>query len=190
MGLEIEAKMKVDDLDEVRQRLETAGAIPAGEHLETNVFFDTPARALVHADKGLRIRANRDVKSNRTEHIVTFKGARQPGPLKTRQEIEFIVSDPAAAAQVFQELGYALIISFQKHRRSWLLLGCKVELDELPHLGTFVEIEGPNDRKVLHARKALGLEDQPIVTTSYAALLANYLDEHKISSRIVEFPSR
>jgi adenylate cyclase class 2 len=178
MSLEIEAKMKVDDLDEVIPRLQSAGAVYVGEHQETNTFFDTPDGRLREADKGLRIRANMDTRTKQTEHIVTFKGPRQPGAVKTRLEIEFTVSDPAAATQTFEQLGFPVCITFQKRRRSWRLLQCKIELDELPNLGTFVEIEGPSEKQVLKARKALGLDDQPIITTSYAAMMSAFLEAH------------
>jgi adenylate cyclase, class 2 len=187
MPLEIEAKMKVDDLNEMRLRLQSARAQPAGLHLEINTFFDTPDESLRRADKGLRLRENRDAEKKTTDYIVTFKGPRQPGQLKTRPETEFTVDDPATAAEVFDSLGYKKLLSFQKRRESWLLLGCKVELDELPYLGSFVEIEGPTPAKVMHVRKVLQLADQPIVTTSYASLLVNYLSEHKIKTSVVEF---
>lgn len=188
MGMEIEAKMKVDDTESVRLRLEASGAVPAGEHLEVNTFFDTTAGSLRVADKGLRLRENKDVKTGKTVYIVTYKGPRQPGPLKTREEIEITVDDPHAATAMFQALGYALVLSFQKRRRSWQLLGCKVELDELPYLGTFVEVEGPSADKVMHVRDTLGLADQPIVKTGYISLLITHLEEHKIQTKSVEFP--
>ena len=51
MPVEIEAKMKVDDLSVVRERLKQAGAEHDGAVLETNVFFDTDDRSLLAADK-------------------------------------------------------------------------------------------------------------------------------------------
>jgi adenylate cyclase, class 2 len=172
MGIEIEAKMKVADLEAVRQRLETLGAKPAGEHFEINTFFDTPANALRAADKGFRIRANRDASSGKTEHIVTFKGPRQAGELKSREEIEFTVDDSDAAIQVFAELGYRVSIRFEKRRRSWRFMDCKVELDELPDLGAFVEIEGPSHDAVIAARKVLGLAGESLISDSYASMIA------------------
>jgi adenylate cyclase class 2 len=173
MGVEIEAKMRVADLAEMRRRLKAAGGTRAGELEETNTFFDDPQRALQRADKGLRLRANRNVKTGKTEYIVTFKGPRQAATVKTRQELEFSVSDPENAAEVFAALGYKATISFHKRRQSWKLLGCKVELDELPQLGTFIEIEGPSAAKVMACRKKLGLGEEPMIAESYAAMVAN-----------------
>ncbi|HTW93825.1 MAG TPA: class IV adenylate cyclase [Tepidisphaeraceae bacterium] len=186
MGLEIEAKMKVDDLQTIRLRLEAAGAVLEGQVMETNTFFDTPDGKLRQEDKGLRLRANCDHADGEVTHVVTFKGPRQPGALKTRPETEFTVDDPHAAAELFESLGYGKTLTFQKRRQTWQYLGCKVELDELPHLGVFVEVEGPTPEKVMHARQALGLADQPIIKTGYIALLMNYLTEHHIAERQIE----
>src|ERR1700722_14744558 len=129
MGTQIEAKMKVPDLAAIRERLMALRASPAGLHLETNTFFDTPDAALRKGDKGLRIRVNQDQNSPDVDYIVTFKGPRQPGELKTRQEIEFAVDNLQAATALFTALGFEATISFQKRRESWTLLGCKIELD-------------------------------------------------------------
>ena len=63
MSVEIEAKMKVDDLGVVRERLKAVGATLVGEYLERNVFFDTEDRLLLTADEGLRVRLARDTNS-------------------------------------------------------------------------------------------------------------------------------
>jgi adenylate cyclase class IV len=47
-----------------------------------------------------------------------------------------------------------------------------VELDELPQLGTFIEIEGPSAAKVMACRKKLGLADEPMIPESYVAMVA------------------
>lgn len=51
MAVEIEAKMKVDSLDEIREKLTHAGAVLQGAAIETNVFLDTDDRSLLAADK-------------------------------------------------------------------------------------------------------------------------------------------
>jgi adenylate cyclase, class 2 len=189
MPTEIEAKIKVDNLEPIRQRLVALGAKKAGEHLETNTFFDAADASLRRADKGLRLRANQEITAGRTEYIVTFKGPRQAGQFKTRQEIEFTVSDPKATAAVLEALGFNASLSFQKRRRSWELGDCKVELDELPYLGTFVEIEGPTPEKIAAVRQQIGLADQPTITTSYTELISRYLQENHIAAARVEFPA-
>lgn len=183
MGIEIEAKIKVDDLDEFRVRLNNAGAQRIGSFRETNTFFDTDDRSLLAADEGLRLRINHDEASGTRENIVTYKGPRHHGQLKSREEIEFGVDDPKSLAEIFERLRFHSVLTFEKLRESWKLNDCKVELDMLPHLGTFVEIEGPRDASVLAVRRQLGLADRHIVTASYIAMLMTYLQENGITGR-------
>jgi adenylate cyclase, class 2 len=180
---EIEAKMKVPDFDAIRRHLKSAGAKPSGDRMETNIFFDTPSASLRRADKGLRLRTHRDMKTGRREYVVTFKGPRQPGKLKVRQEIEFKVSDPAPVTAAFAALGFEISISFQKHRRTWTLDKCEIALDDLPCLGTFVEIEGPTAAAVMRVRKLLYLNKEPLISDSYASMMSRYLKRIKSSKR-------
>ena len=175
MAFEIEAKMSVESFDAVRARLREVGAAPAGSHFEVNTFFDTAERGLLSRGEGLRLRLNRDVATARETYVVTYKGRRLPGPLKSREEIEFDVAPGAAATDLFERLGYRRTLSFEKRRETWELGGCKVELDEVPRLGLFVEVEGPDERTVLSVRDRLGLSDRPIVNESYVALLTDHV---------------
>lgn len=175
MPVEIEAKMQVADHGSVREALRRRHAEGGSVTLETNVFFDTPDRRLLAGDEGLRLRTNHDSATGHETHVVTYKGPRMPGPLKSREEVELTVDDPAATARLFEKLGYLKILSFEKRRQSWTLGGCKVELDELPLLGSFVEVEGPGEREVMAVREALGLADLPMIQTSYIGMLVEHL---------------
>jgi adenylate cyclase class 2 len=187
MPVEIEAKMKVDRLDAVRDRLKELDARFAGDALETNVFFDTEDRALLAGDRGLRLRTAQALPSNEKTNTVTYKGPRLHGPLKSRDERELDVADPDDATALFEALGYLRVLSFQKRRQSWEIGNCKVELDELPHLGVFVEIEGNSEADVMKVRETLQLNDRPLVKASYIALLMTYLQEQHIKERVVKF---
>jgi adenylate cyclase class 2 len=188
MALEIEAKMKVDDHEQVRSRLELLGAQPTGTHHETNIFFDTTEHVLRNGDRGLRLRIDYDPETARREFIITYKGPRQEGEVKTREERELTVSSDANAIALLNGLGYQQQLSFQKRRHSFSFAGCKVELDEIPILGTFVEVEGPSQSAVMKVRDTLGLADQPMVQQSYIALLMAYVTEHNLAERSIEFP--
>jgi adenylate cyclase class 2 len=186
MAIEIEAKMKVADLGPVRKKLAQSDARRISAELETNLFFDRRDGMLRKADKGLRIRRAK-AKSGKERCTVTMKGPLMPGNLKSRDEIQFTVDDPKAARELFENLGFALKLSFQKRRETWKFRGCEVALDELPHLGRFVEIEGPSRKKIVSARKALGLSGHPLISTGYVSMLARHLDEHRIEARDIRF---
>ena len=187
MPVEIEAKMRVESFDAVRAKLRDAGASGPVEHFEVNTFFDTEDRSLLAADEGLRLRRDRDVAAGLEKNVITYKGPRQLGPLKSREEVEVEVSDGAAAVTLLERLGYLLTLSFEKRRQSWALENCKVELDEVPHLGRFVEVEGPDEPSVMRVREKLGLASRPIVKSSYIALLMSHLQERGRATKTVTF---
>ena len=190
MPVEIEAKMAVESFDPVRTKLRETGATPAGSHFEVNTFFDSAERGLLSRGEGLRLRLNRDTATGRETNVVTFKGPRRPGPLKSREEIEFEVAPGAAASELFERLGYRRTLSFEKRRETWELDGCKVELDEVPYLGRFVEVEGPDERTVLAVRERLGLSAHPMVKDGYITLLKAHLDKHRDARTEVRFADR
>ena len=187
MGVEIEAKMTVESFDAVRARLRDAGAAGPVEHFEVNTFFDTEDRSLLAADEGLRLRRDRVVADGAEKLIITYKGPRKLGPLKSRDELEVEVSGADSAVKLLERLGYLQTLSFEKRRESWELDGCKVELDELPHLGKFVEVEGPDEPSVLRVRERLGLASRPMVKSGYIALLMSYLQERGMPTKSVTF---
>jgi adenylate cyclase, class 2 len=186
MGMEIEAKMKVPDLASVREKLETAGGRRSGKVLETNSFFDTPELSLRSSDRGLRIRVAVD-ETGKSACTVTMKGPVQGGQFKSRQETEFSADDAQAVRRIFENLGYHFTLSFQKRRESWTLGGCKVELDEVPRLGTYVEIEGDSENTIEAVRRSLAMDQLPPVKTSYISMLWRYLEEHQIKDRQIGF---
>ena len=69
MALETEAKIRLDDHEAVRARLEQSGAQRLGEALETNSYFDTAGENLLKADAGLRLRCVG------RKSILSYKGA-------------------------------------------------------------------------------------------------------------------
>lgn len=189
MPSEIEAKLKVDDLEPVRRKLKALGAKADGTRLEINTFFDTPDHTLRRTDKGLRLRTRRDLDDGKEDAKLTFKGPGQPGQFKNREEIETGVDDPKAVAALLEALGFKRDRSFEKKRESWKLDDCQVELDEVPHLGCFVEIEGPDEKSITALQRKLGLDSLRPVKESYIAMLAKWLKENGLEEREIRFPA-
>ena len=187
MSVEIEAKMKVPDLSVVRDRIAAAGGSAVGAFLERNTFFDTDDRSLLARDQGLRVRWSRDRDRGDVVCTMTHKGPRQHGKLKSREETEVTVGDESAAVAMLTCLGFKRVLSFEKRRESWSLGGCKVELDEVPHLGTYVEVEGPKEEVVMRVRDQLGLAERPMIRASYIAMLMTHLQEGGEAVRDVTF---
>lgn len=187
MPVEIEAKLKVDSHDEIRRSLSEAGATRLGFVLETNAIFDDSDRSLFAGGRGLRVRHVDVIDGSDSPPTMTYKGPRQPGEFKTRQEIELAISDARAAQSLLAALGFHKVVGFQKRRETWTLGDCHVELDEVPHLGHYVEVEGADADAVHDALQRLGLSGQPVITDSYIALLVDYCKQHDLDIDQIEF---
>jgi len=169
MSVETEAKLKVDSLAPVELRLAELGAEFVAEQLQTDSLFDDDTETLTRSDRCLRIR--RQVANDLKRCILGYKGGRQESSFKKRQEIETEVEDADSLVTLLSELGYKEKLVVEKRRRLWRLAGCEVALDELPALGTFVEIEGPDERVIADVQAKLNLVKLPHVAKSYAQMI-------------------
>jgi adenylate cyclase class 2 len=175
MHTEIEAKLKVDSLQEVDRKLAEVGADFIEEQLQTDTYFDDADAALKSSDRALRLRRQRT--GQKETMFLTYKGPREKDDFKKRQEIEIEVGDCDSAEELLSALGFEKALVFEKKRRFWQLHNCVVCLDELPLLGSFVEIEGPNGASIAEVQKNLGLSDLPHIVESYACLMQQKLGE-------------
>ena len=175
MGTETELKLKVDDHEPIRERLRSIGALRRGVRFEINAFFDADGK-LKAAGNGLRLRSMRD-EAGVTRSVITFKGPATGDAVRSREEIEFSIGDFDAASTLLERLGYLPTHAFEKRRETWEVEGCLVELDELPHLGTFLEVEGDSARHVEAALERRGLIDRPAVMQGYASMVGALLRE-------------
>jgi predicted adenylyl cyclase CyaB len=185
--LEIEAKIKVDSLDPIRRKLIELSAEKLETAKQTNIFFDRPDGSLRKADSGLRVRLEQFAESAEPKATITHKGPRLDTPLQPRESFDLVVTPAGDAVPFILALGFERTLTYEKSRESWFLDSCRVELDTLPHLGTFVEVEGPSEEAVEAVRRKLGLERVALVRESYVAMMARYVDEHEVPDRIVVF---
>ena len=190
MSIEIEVKVRAPSLAVVRQSLKVARAKRVGTRFEVNAFFDTPERAMKVRGEGLRLRSMRDSKFNATTSVITFKGPRETGEVSRREEIEFAIGNFDDAAALLAKLGYERRLGFEKRRETWTLDGCLVELDELPYLGTFVEIEGDSDARVLKTLKKLGLSHEEPIPRGYISMIDKLVREQPKLGPTVRFSKR
>jgi len=175
MAHEIEAKFKVASHDAVRRALRREGGEYLSTVVQTDRYFDTAGRMLLGRDCGLRIRSLRCLRRGAgavdVRPLLTAKG---PGPTskaaKVRQEVQTRLDDEAAVVEVLVAMGLAATFTVQKRRASYRLDGCEIELDELPLIGCFVEIEAPRESVIATMADRLGIEG-PAITDHYISML-------------------
>jgi adenylate cyclase class 2 len=141
--LEIEMKFPVADFESIRARLQAWAARAAAPIQESDHYFNAPDRDFARTDEALRVR--RIGPHNR----VTYKGARQPGPAKTRTEIEVGLAEGDQTADDFcrllTHLGYRPVAVVRKERIVYHLeragFALEVCLDNVSDVGRFAEVE-------------------------------------------------
>jgi predicted adenylyl cyclase CyaB len=187
MPLEIEIKLRAPSLDAIRAALASHKAQRVGLFHETNIFFDRTDGSLHASDRGLRIRiAQKDGESTLTT-LITFKGPRQKSQLAPREAYDVYADPGEQAIPMLQAMGFVRTHSFEKRRESWEFGGCKIELDELPVFGTFVEIEGPSEETVMKIQQELGLTNLAVEKKSYARMVGEYVRQNKIKDNAIVF---
>ncbi|MHC5101006.1 MAG: hypothetical protein ACYSOG_04145, partial [Planctomycetota bacterium] len=54
---------------------------------------------------------------------------------------------------------------------------CEICLDELPYLGCFVEVEGPDEDVISGVLEKLDLHNEPHISHGYAAMMSHKLKQ-------------
>lgn len=168
---EKELKIPVDSHGKILARLAELGAEFLCSVRQTDSFYDTPDGRFLHGDCCLRVRKTEHLDGcGADEYCLTWKGPHQGGNMKVRTEHETAVLSPQAVESILESLGYAKNFEVVKKRISYRLGGCRVELDELPLLGLFVEIEGDDEKELEKTRELLDIRN-PHENRSYASLV-------------------
>ncbi|HRX84772.1 MAG TPA: class IV adenylate cyclase [Phycisphaerae bacterium] len=189
MALEIEAKFKVDAFDAVRAALAAVAADRVGRRHETNHMLDRRDDPLAQHDSALRVRACRALDGPPQSSRLTFKGPVQASRFKVREELEVAIDDAAGVVAILERLGFRTALVYEKRRETWRLGDCRIELDELPELGCFVEIEAPDERTVEAVCHQLGLTGAEPITASYVHLLLGHCAAADPQRREFRFPA-
>ena len=151
--------------------------------LEADQLFDR-AGELKNTDQLLRLRRAGKLST------ITYKGPGERSRHKSREEIEFDVSDPEALTLVLHRLGYHPAFRYEKYRTKFSRSADKgiITIDETP-MGIFLEIEGAPDW-IDQTAAHLGYSPEHYVTRSYASLYREYRSAHKRAPQDMIFPLR
>lgn len=176
--LEAECKFRVEDASLLEERLASAQAVFRGTERHCDTYLRHPSRDFRQTDEALRVR-----EIDGQPHI-TYKGPRQPGPIKIRPEIELplVPTTTDSWLQIWTHLGFEVAAKVEKVRSIYEVIhdGRKltVTIDRVSQLGTFAEIErvlANREETDLAQRDILALAERIGLTTierrSYLGLL-------------------
>lgn len=142
--LEIEQKFRVESHAEIVDRLLELKAVKRDHRVEHDTYFAHPVRCFAETDEAFRIRSVNE------SHVVTYKGPRSGGLVKTRREIEFPVGDHdtprKTIIELLESLGFATVADVCKNRTTYELIRSAenrvaITLDEIVGLPPHIEIE-------------------------------------------------
>lgn len=185
---EVEQKYVVAQPDRLLGQLDKLGLESVAVETHRDIYFRHPSRNFRQTDEALRIRFLGD------SAVVTYKGPRLPGPVKTRPEMELEIrsADTQQWSEMYQHLGFTIAAEVHKTRQIFQPAGGSeltrefgvfvVAVDRVEQLGSFAEIEQivSDKSKLDDARRAIeslaerfGLTD--IQPKSYLGMLLTKL---------------
>ena len=191
-GREIEVKLHIADINELRAKLRKLGAKPAPRVFERNILYDTPASELRETGRLLRIRietpasdrrqstsASKAARSARSHShargILTYKAPISSGiedslssRYKQKAEIEIEFHPAENLETILTAINLRPGFRYEKFRTKYRLRrfpDLHLDLDETP-LGVYLELEG-SPAAIDRAAFLLGFPPEDYITASY-----------------------
>ncbi|MDH7594300.1 MAG: class IV adenylate cyclase [Methanomicrobiales archaeon] len=170
--MEVEMKIPVPDLQDVRNRLIGLGFRHMEMRDERDVYYNAVDRDFGKTDEALRVRVAG------SECTLTYKGPRlRMHGLKAREELTVHLDSISAMEEILERLGLTRVMEVRKRREVFRSGEVTVALDEVEGLGSYVEIEMVVSDEVEKAknilgetRNLLGIDGEP-VNLSYLEML-------------------
>ncbi len=142
-AFEVEQKYHVDDLAALENRLAELGAVEGQIEQHRDTYFNHPSRDFKQTHEAFRIRRVDGAA------LITYKGAKLPGAIKARPELEWRLDpgdpDGTRMERLLDLLSFRHVAVVEKQRRPFSMPGeladFGVVIDEVRLLGSFAEIE-------------------------------------------------
>ncbi|MFO0763307.1 MAG: class IV adenylate cyclase [Candidatus Gracilibacteria bacterium] len=162
---EIEAKILGINPVELESKLTAIGAQRIIKRTMKNTFFENTEGIF------LRLRQDGD-RYILTRKIMTVS---ENIGIKSAQELETDVSDPAALIQILESIGFSEGRTLSKIRTTYTLGdNIHIEIDEYPNIPPLLEIEAPSEDIILSLAKQLGYTQSDLSSLSTLGLEEHY----------------
>jgi adenylate cyclase class 2 len=185
MPLETEIKFRVNDLDGLTKRLESAGfRLETPRSFEDNILYDTPDRQMRARTEILRIRSYAG-RWTLTHKRLPGAGSAAEDRHKHRVETETGIAHGDALAELFLSLGLVAAFRYEKWRTEWTDADGHCVIDETP-IGNYAELEGSPawiDRTAL----SFGVDPDDYITLSYGRLFDQWRMQHRSAAEDLTF---
>ncbi len=182
-GQEIEVKIEIPDFRAFRRQLRENGfRIKRRRVFERNRILETEPPSLRPTGCLLRLREAGG------KYTVTYKGVATVTKHKSREEVEYLVSDAEGARTLFERLGYRTKFVYEKYRTEYTDTDGAgiITLDETP-IGIFAELEG-SETWIDSTARSLNIADSRYITASYGALYLKWCQREGLEAGDMVFP--
>ena len=140
--LEVEAKIKVNSVEKIKEILESKCAEFIGNSIQRDTYYNAPHRDFAETDEALRIR------DNGMKYELTYKGPKIKGTgAKAREEFNLDVNSADILKAILLKLSFKKSGMVFKRREEYSYKKTTIALDIVETIGEFVEIEVITDDK-------------------------------------------
>ena len=173
--IEIEIKVKIDNKDEIIEKLKKLGFKFIKKKFQEDIYFNGSNRDFKKTDEALRIRDDNGT------FFITYKGPKLDNVSKTREEIEVKIEDKEKMRLILKKLGFKEVPPIRKIREIYKRGDIIASIDNVEGLGIFLELEKSiSDSEItkkdeilnelLDLLKSLNISKDKIIRKSYLEL--------------------
>lgn len=165
--LNVEIKAKCDDPSFIRHYLLSAGADFKGIDEQTDTYFNVP-------NGRLKLR-----EGNIENNLIFYERTNQAGPKSSHFQLVKIEDAKGLKEALTRSNGIKVVV--KKRREIYYISNVKFHIDEVPGLGSFVEIEAGNLKVDLSQEqlkeqcdfyvKEFGVKEDDLIEVSYSDML-------------------
>jgi len=189
-SFEVEVKVAIDDIDEMRQKLIDLGAKVLNSEVQIDMYYDHPCRTFVKTDEAIRIRTRSPLNNQRlatsfAPNELTYKGPKLDETTKTRVEYSVGIDDTDQLNFILESLSFKPIATVTKKRTFFEHRNTTISIDDVEDVGIFLELESIAHKKdemesakrvIFEILEELGIDAEQTIRDSY---LEMYMDRRR-----------
>lgn len=182
---EIEIKLPVKNLDDVKEQLRSKGFQEEAVIRECDMYYNSLYHDVKKMGEALRIRKSTNLFTGKLQAQINFKGKKIDDVSMSRQEYETLVENPETMEKILIALEFKPVAGVQKTRCYMKRGNMTACLDQVENLGDFLELEMIASEESTRAGylqsmerflTELGLSMKDTVRTSYLSMLSGERD--------------
>ena len=149
---EVELKFLEIDTEAIRQKIILLGAKKVFDGVMKAAYLDNEAGDIKKTNRVVRIRTEGE------KVVLAYKEPQESTFASSSKETEITVSDYDVTKALFAKLGFTPSREYEKHRESYKLEGYSFELDTIPGIPTFLELEATSEDAIIQICAKLELD--------------------------------